>query len=74
MVQPGELSDTAHAAASDVEDHGVGFDPEAPRDRASLGGFGLLSVREQISRLGGTLNVVSAPKRGTRVSLSVADE
>jgi two-component system, chemotaxis family, CheB/CheR fusion protein len=55
----------------DVEDGGVGFDPDAPRDRPSPGGFGLLSVREQITRLGGTLKVESAPQAGTRVSVAV---
>lgn len=32
-------------------------------------GFGLFSVREQISRLGGTMEVASGERRGTRVSL-----
>ena len=55
----------------DVEDRGVGFDPDAPSHRGSHGGFGLLSVREQITRLGGTLKVESAPQQGTRVSVRV---
>ena len=55
----------------DVEDGGVGFDPDAPRDRPSRGGFGLLSVREQIGRLGGTLKIESALQAGTRVSVAV---
>ena len=54
----------------DVEDEGVGFDPDAPTDPSS-GGFGLLSVREQITGLGGTLKITSAPQKGTRVSLRV---
>jgi two-component system CheB/CheR fusion protein len=55
----------------DVDDGGVGFDPHAPTDRPSGGGFGLLSVREQITGLGGTLTIDSAPQRGTHVSVSV---
>jgi PAS domain S-box-containing protein len=55
----------------DVEDRGVGFDPTALGDRAAPGGFGLLSVREQISRLGGTLEIESALQQGTRVTLRV---
>jgi signal transduction histidine kinase len=55
----------------DVEDHGVGFDPDAPTDRPSGGGFGLLSVREQIAGLGGTLTIKSAPRQGTRVTVRV---
>jgi two-component system CheB/CheR fusion protein len=55
----------------DVEDRGVGFDPDTPSDQASRGGFGLLSVREQVGRLGGTLKIESAPRQGTRVSVRV---
>jgi two-component system CheB/CheR fusion protein len=51
----------------DVEDTGVGFDQAA---RAGSG-FGLFSVREQINRLGGTLEIASAPQHGTTVTLRV---
>jgi PAS domain S-box-containing protein len=54
-----------------VEDRGVGFDAKAPMDRPSAGGFGLFSVREQITGLGGTLNIDSAPEQGTRVRVRV---
>jgi signal transduction histidine kinase len=53
----------------DVEDHGVGFDPEAVTTSSTGGGFGLFSVREQINRLGGTMKVESRRRRGTSVSL-----
>ena len=53
----------------DVEDHGVGFDPEAVTASPTGGGFGLFSVREQINRLGGTMAVESRPRRGTSVRL-----
>jgi two-component system CheB/CheR fusion protein len=52
-----------------VEDHGVGFDPHATVPSASSGGFGLFSVREQIHRLGGTMELESAQGTGTRVTL-----
>jgi two-component system CheB/CheR fusion protein len=55
----------------DVEDAGVGFDPEDVALQSAAGGFGLFSVREQIGRLGGTLSVASAPHQGTRVSMRV---
>lgn len=51
-----------------VEDAGVGFDQEATSERTP-NGFGLLSVREQIGRLGGTLQITSAPSHGTRVNM-----
>jgi two-component system CheB/CheR fusion protein len=51
-----------------VEDTGVGIDspPLAPHDA-----FGLFSVREQVSRLGGTFDLVSSVGVGTRVTLCV---
>jgi signal transduction histidine kinase len=52
-----------------VQDRGVGFDPATPR--SGNGGFGLLSVREQIARLGGSVEVVSALEQGTRITISV---
>ncbi len=55
----------------EVEDCGVGFDLEASTESASAVGFGLLSVREQVSRLGGALTVQSAPGRGTIASMRV---
>jgi signal transduction histidine kinase len=55
----------------EVEDKGTGFDAKALGARSSGGGFGLFSVREQISRLGGTVEVISTPGRGTRVNMRV---
>ncbi len=54
-----------------VEDAGVGFDPERLTSVANEGGFGLMSVREQISRLGGTVEITSAKGRGTRAVVRV---
>ena len=51
-----------------VEDTGHGFDSE---EMASREGFGLTSVREQIGRLGGAVEVTSARNGGTRVSVRV---
>jgi signal transduction histidine kinase len=50
-----------------VEDHGVSFEPQAAVPSAA--GFGLFSVREQIHRLGGTMELASDPGKGTRVTL-----
>lgn len=54
----------------DVEDDGVGFDPDAPRDRRK-GGFGLIGMQERAKLLGGTFEVDSGPGRGTRVEVVV---
>lgn len=61
-----------------VEDDGVGFDSSlvGPRlDEAS--GYGLFSIRERASVLGGRLDINSGQGRGTRVTLEIplrADE
>ncbi|MBI4955335.1 MAG: PAS domain S-box protein [Myxococcales bacterium] len=55
----------------EVADEGVGFDAAKVAPPGSDGGYGLFSVREQISRLGGEVAVTSTPRQGTRVSLRV---
>jgi len=65
------LHRTGDQVEVDVEDKGVGFEPADIAFQSARGGFGLFSVREQISRLGGTVDVVSAPRMGTRVSMRV---
>ena len=55
--------------AIDVEDSGIGFDPADAASKKE--GFGLFSIREQIRRLGGTVEIASAPRQGTRVSVRV---
>jgi PAS domain S-box-containing protein len=63
----GHEGELVHVA---VEDAGVGF---SPRD-GGLGpeiGFGLVSVRDQIERLGGWMTIHSAPGQGTRIVLVV---
>ncbi|MGB6850046.1 MAG: ATP-binding protein, partial [Thermoanaerobaculia bacterium] len=50
-----------------VEDDGVGFDPAtAPNGEWAFGHF---SVRERMSDLGGSLEVVSAPGQGCIATL-----
>ncbi len=55
----------------DVEDRGAGFAPDATNEPGSGERFGLLSVRSQIARLGGRLDVESAPGRGTVASVQI---
>ncbi|MEU4743151.1 sensor histidine kinase [Actinosynnema sp. NPDC023658] len=50
----------------DVRDDGAGFDPEVRTD-----GFGLVGMRQRVSRLAGALVVESEPGGGTAVSASV---
>jgi signal transduction histidine kinase len=51
-----------------VHDHGAGFDPEAHRART---GLGLVSMRERLRLLLGTMRIESAPAHGTKVMVRV---
>ena len=55
--------------AVEVQDDGVGFDPEDPELRSRH--LGLTSMEERARELGGTLELRSAPGAGTTVRLEV---
>jgi signal transduction histidine kinase len=57
------LSSSAHGTILEVGDDGVGF----ASNGAVPGHLGLQSMRERAARVGGELDVESAPARGTRV-------
>jgi signal transduction histidine kinase len=48
-----------------VEDNGIGFDPA----NHGQGGLGLLSMRERLRLVGGSIRIDSAPSQGTRVKV-----
>lgn len=55
-----------------VEDDGVGFDPaKANWKGGQKAGFGLFNIQERLDYLGGSLEIDSAPGRGTRTTLTV---
>jgi signal transduction histidine kinase len=55
-----------------VADSGVGFDPtKLAAVPSEEGGFGLFSIRERLSLLGGAMEVEGSPGRGTRIRLTV---
>jgi signal transduction histidine kinase len=58
-----QLTADAREIVLEVCDDGVGFDPGA----AFPGHLGLESMRERAARLGGTVEIASAPGRGTRL-------
>jgi signal transduction histidine kinase len=51
-----------------IADQGVGFDVDA----AERAGLGLVSMRERVNLLGGTLTIQSTPGRGTWIVVSVS--
>ncbi|HYN87964.1 MAG TPA: sensor histidine kinase, partial [Ardenticatenaceae bacterium] len=53
--------------ALDLRDDGIGFDP----NQAFPGHLGLTSMRERVARLGGTIEIESAPGRGTAIRVRI---
>jgi len=66
------LSFALHAVTLVIRDDGVGFDPstvEGPKE----GHFGLQGMRERMKRLGGRVEIKSAPKSGTTLTATVPE-
>ena len=65
---------TVHLAANaelvelEVEDNGRGFDPKVV---SQSGGMGLGNIRKRVEDLGGSLTILSAPGKGTKVKVRV---
>jgi signal transduction histidine kinase len=55
----------------EVEDDGIGFDPDAPETRSRR--LGLTSMEERAHRLGGTVQITSVPGAGTTVRVEAPD-
>ncbi len=66
------LEISANGLCVEVSDNGSGFDVKKLDTAESLGDhFGLFSIREQITFLGGATAIVSSPGRGTTVTLKL---
>jgi two-component system, NarL family, sensor kinase len=61
------LTITPERVRCTISDDGAGFNPEAVPE----GHFGLVGMNERAKLLGGTLQLASAPGRGTRLSINV---
>jgi two-component system sensor histidine kinase DegS len=61
--------------AVEIEDDGVGFDPEhLPKEEEKTeehSGFGLSMMKERVYLLSGTIQIDSIPHQGTKVSVEV---
>jgi signal transduction histidine kinase len=70
------LSYMEDQVALDIHDDGVGFDPQLldiPPDQ-SRGGFGLQTMRERASQIGGQMIVESYPGQGTTLAFQIPVE
>jgi signal transduction histidine kinase len=65
------LRTTTGRLVLEVEDDGIGFDPASASIRARR--LGLTSMEERAERLGGSLELRSAPGQGTVVKLETSD-
>jgi signal transduction histidine kinase len=49
-----------------IADDGIGFDP-----RQEVDGLGLASMRQRVQAVGGSIDIASSPKAGTRIEVRV---
>ncbi|MGB5423888.1 MAG: ATP-binding protein, partial [Desulfobacterales bacterium] len=55
-----------------IEDDGIGFDRNALKSKnGQKGGFGLFSIQERMTNMGGAFDIQSEPGKGCRVVLRV---
>lgn len=62
-----KLQQRPDAARLMIRDDGVGFDLEAKKHTS----YGLVSMKERVSEIGGSLHIVTAPDKGTRIDIRV---
>ncbi len=69
------LKDQDKGVAVEVTDDGIGFDIDAVKKQNNKeGGFGLFSIHERMTDLGGRLDIQSTPGEGCKVVLTVPVE
>ena len=65
------LEPMANSVRLTLTDDGLGFTPQRPRRLGERPRWGLLTMRERVETVGGTMQIVSAPSQGTRIILEV---
>jgi len=68
-----QLQDVAGGVRFTVVDDGVGFDPNILRQPGGRSGWGLVTMRERATAMGGNLSVRSEPGKGTQVVVEVRE-
>jgi signal transduction histidine kinase len=69
-----QLRRVAHMVHARLQDNGVGFAVDEEVNRKGTGGLGLLGIQERVEALGGTLQITSAPGRGTTLQIVLPAE
>jgi PAS domain S-box-containing protein len=66
-----EVSSTVNDVTISVRDHGRGFNPAVLNDPVNKVGFGLISIRERASYIGGSFTIESVPGKGSSFTITV---
>jgi two-component system sensor histidine kinase DegS len=61
----------AATAELEVRDDGTGFDLPSVENNGTAGGLGLLSMRERVALVDGSLEIKTAPKSGTTIVATI---
>ncbi len=66
-----EMEENARELCLEIRDNGVGFEIGNPAGRSPNDGIGLMGMRERAGHLNGTLEVQSAPGKGTVINVRI---
>jgi signal transduction histidine kinase len=66
-----DIEERAHELCLEIRDNGVGFEVGNPAERSPNDGIGLMGMRERAEHLNGTLEVQSAPGKGTAINVRI---
>ena len=65
------LKQEARSIHCSIVDDGLGFDPAAVLARRGESGLGLLGIQDRLEAVGGTLQIISAPGKGTELYTTI---
>jgi len=63
------VSQRGSAAVLSVRDNGIGFD--AAKWHSAPKGMGLLNIKERVDMLGGSFEIISHPRKGTKLNIQI---
>lgn len=69
-----QLDEDAAKTVCSIRDDGIGFQAQTHLSETGHQGLGLIGIRERLSAIGGTLQIISEPHRGTKLLIVVPKE